>query len=64
MRAGNPTTNPSADLRLETNDTLVLVGNHAALEAAFAALQAKAAPDGVHSTPEGPAVPTKGESDA
>lgn len=63
VRAGNPMTNPSPEMRLETNDTLVLVGNHAALEAAFAVLQGQAR-EGAPPDPGGPKIPTKGESNA
>jgi CPA2 family monovalent cation:H+ antiporter-2 len=63
VRAGNPMTNPSPEMRLETNDTLVLVGNHAALEAAFAVLQGQAR-EGAPPDPGGPKSPTKGESNA
>jgi CPA2 family monovalent cation:H+ antiporter-2 len=38
VRAGVPTTNPGAEMRLQAFDTLVLVGDHAALEAAGRAL--------------------------
>jgi CPA2 family monovalent cation:H+ antiporter-2 len=63
VRAGNPMTNPSPEMSLETNDTLVLVGNHAALEAAFAVLQGQAR-EGAPPDPGGPKISTKGESNA
>jgi CPA2 family monovalent cation:H+ antiporter-2 len=40
VRTGVPTTNPDAETRLQPNDTLVLVGDHAALEAASRLLSA------------------------
>jgi CPA2 family monovalent cation:H+ antiporter-2 len=39
VREGRALTNPSPDLRLQANDNLVLVGSHAALEAATGILQ-------------------------
>lgn len=58
VRRGAPTTNPSPDLQLEASDTLVLVGGHAALEAAFAYLEGReGAPDRAGET-------TKGDVDA
>ena len=62
VRAGQPTTNPSPDLHLHANDTLVLVGNHAALEAAFALLQGKT--PGKAPPAPGVAIATKGDTDA
>lgn len=44
VRSGRAETNLSPDLRLETNDNLVLVGSHAALEAATRILQGTDAP--------------------
>jgi CPA2 family monovalent cation:H+ antiporter-2 len=38
VRAGRPLPNPDPELRLESGDTLVLVGSHAEMEAAFALL--------------------------
>jgi len=50
VRDGRAETNPSPDLRLEANDNLVLVGSHAALEAATRILQGADQP-----VPEAPA---------
>jgi K+/H+ antiporter YhaU regulatory subunit KhtT len=38
VREGKASPNPDPELRLETGDTLVLVGSHAEMEAAFALL--------------------------
>ena len=48
VRDGHPLPNPDPELRLDTGDTLVLVGSHAELEAAFGLLDppANARPDG------------------
>lgn len=46
VREGKPTTNPSPDMRLCANDNLVLVGSHAALEAAANLLSAPEAGGG------------------
>ena len=46
VRAGAATTNPTADSELRANDTLVVVGGHAALEAAAALFSAPAPSSG------------------
>ncbi len=43
VRGDTPTTNPGADLRLETGDHLVLVGSHEEIERAFLCLEPSAA---------------------
>jgi CPA2 family monovalent cation:H+ antiporter-2 len=53
VRAGTPTTNPSPDEPLRPADTLVLVGGHAALEAAFRMLEGGEAERSAAPTPVG-----------
>jgi CPA2 family monovalent cation:H+ antiporter-2 len=45
VRRDQPLANPSASLEIELNDTLVLVGNHASLEAAVAMLSEAPSPE-------------------